>query len=64
MTVKLQQPPVNEGRKLPSSTGGRAPKRRRLLTMAKARPWLLLAPALILLAGLLLWPLARVFIFS
>ncbi|XAS65897.1 carbohydrate ABC transporter permease [Pseudarthrobacter sp. So.54] len=32
--------------------------------MARARPWLLLAPALILLAGLLLWPLARVFIIS
>nr|WP_244857916.1 sugar ABC transporter permease [Agromyces archimandritae] len=36
-------------------------KRRRL---ALARPWLLLAPALIVLAVLMLWPLVRVFLFS
>lgn len=64
MTVGLKQPAVDEGRKPLPSTGGRPPKRRRLVTMAKARPWLLLAPALALLAGLLLWPLARVFMFS
>ncbi|MCW4456751.1 sugar ABC transporter permease [Microbacterium sp. MPKO10] len=32
--------------------------------MVRTRPWLLLAPALIVLAGLLLWPLVRVFLFS
>ena len=35
-----------------------------MLTVAKARPWLLLTPALVVLAGLLLWPLIRVFLFS
>lgn len=34
----------------------------RLIT--RTRPWLLLTPALIVLAGLLLWPLIRVFLFS
>ena len=34
------------------------------MTIAKARPWLLLTPALVVLAGLLLWPLIRVFLFS
>ncbi|WP_369797979.1 carbohydrate ABC transporter permease [Cryobacterium sp. MLB-32] len=46
----------------PSPTGRRAP--RRLITLAKARPWLLLTPALVLLGVLLLWPLVRVFLFS
>ncbi|MBC7591140.1 MAG: sugar ABC transporter permease [Salinibacterium sp.] len=64
MIVVLNQPPVDEGRIAPSSTGGRPPKRRRLVTMKQARPWLLLAPALVLLAGLLLWPLTRVFLFA
>ncbi len=31
---------------------------------SRFRPWLLLAPALLLLAGLLLWPLIRVVLFS
>lgn len=31
---------------------------------SRFRPWLLLAPALLLLAGLLLWPLIRVMLFS
>ena len=47
--------------------GGRAaagPRGRRLLTWAKARPWVLLAPALIILGGLMLWPLIRVVLFS
>ncbi|WP_437585207.1 carbohydrate ABC transporter permease [Paramicrobacterium sp. CJ85] len=32
--------------------------------ITRTRPWLLLTPALIVLAGLLLWPLIRVFLFS
>src|SRR6478736_8781412 len=43
--------------------GAPAPKRKRSF-IAVSRPWLLLAPALIVLAGLLLWPLVRVVIFS
>nr|WP_221244206.1 sugar ABC transporter permease [Cryobacterium roopkundense] len=35
-----------------------------MITLAKARPWLLLTPALVLLGALLLWPLVRVFLFS
>lgn len=37
---------------------------RRFITMAKARPWLLLAPALVILGGLMIWPLIRVVIIS
>lgn len=36
------------------------PARRRALRRRAARPWLLLAPALLTVAALLLWPLARV----
>lgn len=62
MTV-LSSPPVpGDGTKVPEPAGGRP--RRRALTVAKARPWLLLTPALIILAGLLLWPLIRVVLFS
>jgi N,N'-diacetylchitobiose transport system permease protein len=43
--------------------GAPAPKRTRPF-LAVSRPWLLLAPALVVLAGLLLWPLVRVVIFS
>ncbi|WP_372338068.1 carbohydrate ABC transporter permease [Microbacterium sp. MPKO10] len=50
------------------AAGGRrppaAPPRRRTPLIVRTRPWLLLAPALIVLAGLLLWPLVRVFLFS
>lgn len=43
--------------------GAPAPKRKRSF-IAVSRPWLLLAPALVVLAGLLLWPLIRVVIIS
>jgi N,N'-diacetylchitobiose transport system permease protein len=42
---------------------GGAPKRRRP-RLAVTRPWLLLIPALLVLAVLLLWPLIRVVLFS
>jgi N,N'-diacetylchitobiose transport system permease protein len=44
-----------------------APARRRPLgrsLAARVRPWILLAPALVVLAVLMLWPLVRVFLFS
>lgn len=37
---------------------------RRAPLIVRIRPWLLIGPALIVLAGLLLWPLIRVFLFS
>lgn len=43
--------------------GTPAPKRKRSF-ITVSRPWLLLAPALVVLAGLLLWPLIRVVIIS
>lgn len=49
------------------ATGGRPPRRRRqsrAQLIVRTRPWLLLAPALILLGALLVWPLVRVFLFS
>ncbi|MFD6178754.1 carbohydrate ABC transporter permease, partial [Isoptericola sp. NPDC060282] len=42
--------------------GGRRPPGRSLL--ARTRPWMLLTPALLVLAVLLLWPLVRVVLFS
>ncbi|WP_217183704.1 carbohydrate ABC transporter permease [Streptomyces sp. AC495_CC817] len=38
--------------------------RPRGLSLVKARPWLLLAPGLIILAVLMLWPLVQVFLYS
>ena len=44
-----------------SVAGGR---KRRGLSIVAARPWLLLAPGLVILAVLMLWPLIQVVIFS
>jgi N,N'-diacetylchitobiose transport system permease protein len=44
-----------------SVAGGR---KRRGLSIVAARPWLLLAPGLVILAVLMLWPLIQVFIYS
>ncbi|WP_265520381.1 carbohydrate ABC transporter permease [Oerskovia flava] len=52
--------PVGAGSS-PAPTGRRPLSRRRA---ALARPWLLLAPSLLVLAVLLLWPLIRVVLFS
>ena len=56
--------PPTVTREAPASrvAGGPSPKRLRLLM--RTRPWLLLAPALLILAVLLLWPLIRVVLFS
>lgn len=45
-------------------TGDGHSARRRKFRLRATRPWLLLAPALLVLAVLLLWPLVRVFLFS
>ncbi len=62
MTLLTNPPVAGEGTPVPSPVAGGP--RRRVITMVKARPWLLLTPALLILAGLLLWPLIRVFLFS
>ena len=64
MAAVLGPPVVGEARTTPPRTVDGPSRRRRMLTVAKARPWLLLTPALVVLAGLLLWPLIRVFLFS
>ncbi|MHA7263232.1 carbohydrate ABC transporter permease [Arthrobacter sp. TMN-37] len=53
-------------RPAPRAAAGPPPSRRRpgRLRVATIRPWLLLAPALAVLAVLLLWPLARVLLIS
>lgn len=61
MSMALQ-PVVAEERDSAAATGAARAGSRRL--SARLRPWVLLAPALIILAGLLLWPLIRVVIFS
>ncbi len=63
MTTTIQSPAA-VGTSRSAAAGGPGPRRRRAITIAAARPWLLLAPALIVLAVLLLWPLVRVLIFS
>ncbi|MFD6416741.1 carbohydrate ABC transporter permease [Streptomyces sp. NPDC060194] len=52
-------PPVRTAAVRPPDPRSEAARRRRRAT-ALTRPWLLLAPALIVLAGLLLWPLIQV----
>ena len=60
--VHTPTPTTTEAGNPPASVaGGRTG---RALTWAKARPWVLLAPGLILLAGLMLWPLVQVFLYS
>lgn len=58
--VRPQSPAVHRT----GPAGGEAPRRRKRPFLVAGRPWLLLAPALIVLAVLLLWPLIRVVIFS
>ncbi|GAA1351119.1 carbohydrate ABC transporter permease [Streptomyces beijiangensis] len=53
------RPAVGGGREAGPRTASEAARRRKQLT-AVTRPWLLLAPALVVLAALLLWPLVQV----
>src|SRR5690606_21278257 len=60
--VQAPVPTNTEAGNTPASVP--AGRRGRVLTMAKARPWILLAPGLVILAGLMLWPLIQVVIYS
>ncbi|MGW8481908.1 carbohydrate ABC transporter permease [Microbacterium sp. NPDC055903] len=61
--VQAPVPTTTEaGRNTPASVAGG--RKGRTLTWARSRPWLLLAPGLIILAVLMLWPLVQVFIYS
>lgn len=62
MSVDVRPQPPAVHRTDPA--GGEAPRRRKRPFFVTGRPWLLLAPALVVLAVLLLWPLVRVVIFS
>ena len=59
----MPQASVAEERTSPP-TGAAVASGSRKRPIDRLRPWLLLAPALIVLAGLLLWPLIRVVLFS
>ncbi|GAA1136515.1 MULTISPECIES: carbohydrate ABC transporter permease [Microbacterium] len=52
--------PATKAESSSASVAGRP----RGFSLVKARPWLLLAPGLIILAVLMLWPLVQVFLFS
>ncbi|MBO9627467.1 MAG: sugar ABC transporter permease [Microbacterium sp.] len=52
--------PATETGNTPASVAGRS----RGFSLVKARPWILLAPGLIILAVLMLWPLVQVFLYS
>ncbi|MCM3781238.1 carbohydrate ABC transporter permease [Microbacterium hydrocarbonoxydans] len=55
--------PVAEAESSSAPVAGGRPKKRGL-SLITARPWLLLAPGLIILAVLMLWPLVQVVIYS
>ncbi|MFB4353166.1 sugar ABC transporter permease [Microbacterium sp. LWO14-1.2] len=55
--------PVTEAESSSAPVAGGRPKKRGL-SLITARPWLLLAPGLIILAVLMLWPLVQVVIYS
>jgi N,N'-diacetylchitobiose transport system permease protein len=61
--VSVEVPTRPSAARTERPAGGGTPKRRRP-RLAVARPWLLLVPALLVLAVLLLWPLIRVVLFS
>jgi N,N'-diacetylchitobiose transport system permease protein len=61
VTSTTQVPSVARGAQSPRAAGGPVQRKNPLV---RARPWLLLGPALAVLAVLLLWPLVRVFLFS
>jgi N,N'-diacetylchitobiose transport system permease protein len=59
----MPQAPVAEER-TSSATGAAVATGSRRRPIDRLRPWMLIAPALVVLAGLLLWPLIRVVLFS
>src|SRR5690606_41161607 len=63
MTAQAPPTPRSSGQ-APAGAGRAAAGWSSRTRAAVARPWLLLAPALLVLAVLLLWPLVRVFLFS
>ena len=60
-TVHAPRPATKAESTSASVAGGRP---NRGLSLVKARPWLLLAPGLVILAVLMLWPLVQVFLYS
>jgi N,N'-diacetylchitobiose transport system permease protein len=62
MTMVQPPLPTTKAESSSASVVGGRPKRG--LSLVTARPWLLLAPGLIILAVLMLWPLVQVFIYS
>jgi len=56
--------PVAEEHVSSSAAGAALAPGSRRRSIDRLRPWMLLAPALVVLAGLLLWPLIRVVLFS
>jgi len=62
--VQAPLPATGAERRSASVAGGPSGRGKKKLSWITARPWLLLAPALIILAVLMLWPLVQVFVFS
>lgn len=62
--MTMVQPPLPVTKAESSSASVAGGRSRRGLSIVAARPWLLLAPGLIILAVLMLWPLVQVFIYS
>lgn len=61
MSTNVQATPAPSRR---ARGGAGAPRLRKKPLITRIRPWLLLTPALVVLAVLMLWPLVRVFLFS
>ncbi|KJQ53736.1 carbohydrate ABC transporter permease [Microbacterium sp. SA39] len=62
--MTMVQPPLPTTKAEPSSASVVGGRPKRGLSLVAARPWLLLAPGLIILAVLMLWPLVQVVIYS
>lgn len=56
--------PATKAESTSASVAGGRPQNKRGLSLITARPWLLLAPGLVILAVLMLWPLVQVVIYS
>ncbi|MFS0892840.1 carbohydrate ABC transporter permease [Microbacterium sp. 179-I 3D3 NHS] len=62
--MTMVQPPLPATKAESSSASVAGGRSRRGLSIVAARPWLLLAPGLAILAVLMLWPLVQVFVYS